>query len=331
MKKTLRCLLVEDSETDAELLVRHLEECYIVHFRRVQEASSLAAALGGEPWDVVLCDYWMPGFGFLPALEVVRQTNLELPFIVVSGSLGEERAVEAMRAGAHDYFMKDKLTRLLPAIEREIQQAQARRERTRHLHRAAWLAAIVDSMGEAVIGTDLHGDITSWNAGAEKLYGFRTDQALGQPAELVVPADLQGEVRRILQSVRQEGRVAEFETTLRLRRKGTPVEVSSAVSAVKDDQGRIIGAAILALDITERKQAEAERQNLIRQLNETLAQIRRLQGLLPICAACKKIRDEHGNWQGLESYISGHSEAQFSHSICPGCAQTLYPEYSAKT
>jgi hypothetical protein len=69
---------------------------------------------------------------------------------------------------------------------------------------------------------------------------------------------------------------------------------------------------------------------MIAELKETLAQVRQLHGLLPICASCKKIRDEKGNWQALESYISGHSEAEFSHSICPTCAQSLYPDFVAK-
>ncbi len=138
------------------------------------------------------------------------------------------------------------------------------------------------------------------------------------------------ETRQILDGVRQGAPLAEFGTTVRLRRDGTPVDVSSAISAVKDENGQVIGVAILAVDITERKQAEEERKKMIQELNETLAQVRSLRGLLPICASCKRIRDEKGHWQALETYISGHSEAEFSHSICPSCAQNLYPEFMDK-
>ncbi len=190
VKKALRALLVEDSELDAALLVRHLEQRYQLQSRRVQDAAAMKEALQQETWDVVLCDYWVPGFGVAPALEMMREHKLDLAFIVVSGAAGEDLAVEAMKAGAHDYIMKGKLTRLVPAIEREIGQAQARRERARTLRKAAWLAAIVDSLGEAVIGTDQAGIITSWNASAERLYGYAAEEALGKTIELVVPPGL---------------------------------------------------------------------------------------------------------------------------------------------
>jgi PAS domain S-box-containing protein len=330
VKKALRALLVEALETDAALLLRHLEQNYQIQSRQVQDAAAMKEALQQETWDVVLCDDLVPGFGVAPAVEIVREHRLDLAFIVVSGTNGEAPAVEAMKAGAHDYLMKDKLTRLVPAIEREIGEARARGERARTLRKAAWLAAIVGSLGEAVIGTDQAGIIISWNASAERLYGYAAEEAIGKAIELVVPPALHEETRQMLEGVRQGGQVSEFEATVRLRRDGTPVDVSSAISAVKDENGQVIGAAILAVDITGRKQAEEERKKMIQELNETLAQVRSLRGLLPICASCKRIRDEKGHWQALETYISGHSEAEFSHSICPSCARSLYPEFTDK-
>ena len=327
VKKTLRALLVEDSEIDAAFLLRHLQQSCHLQFRRVQDAAAMRQALQQDTWDVVLCDDAVPGFGVLPALEIVRELQLDLAFLVVSGAKGEERAVEAMRAGAHDYIMKDDLSRLVPAIEREIPLTRTRRERSRTLRKAAWLAAIVDSLGEAVIGTDQAGIITSWNASAERLYGYAAEEAIGKAIELVVPPALHQETRLLLEGVRQGGQMAELDTTVRLRRDGTRVDVSSAISPVKDETGQVIGAAILAVDITERKEAEAERKKMIQELHETLAQVRSLRGLLPICSSCKKIRDEKGHWQALETYISGHSQAEFSHSICPSCAQRLYSEF----
>jgi PAS domain S-box-containing protein len=329
-RSALRALVVEDSEVDTEMIVRCLEQNYQVHFRRVQDAVGMVEALEQETWDVVLCDYRLPGFGVFTAMELLSARGLDLPFIVVSGQIGEEVAVATMKAGAHDYIMKDKLLRLAPAIEREITQARTRHERARNQHKAAWLAAVVDSMGEAVIGTDLEGRVTSWNAGAEGLYGVPAIEAIGNSLEALAPPDLQAGTRLMLEAVRKGEPVAEFDTTILTRRDGTQVDVSSTVSPVKDESGRLIGIAIVAIDITERKQEERDRQKLIEELKETLGQVRKLHGLLPICAACKKIRDEKGNWQALESYISGHSEAEFSHSICPSCTQSLYPEYVTK-
>jgi PAS domain S-box-containing protein len=312
------------------LVVRSLEQSYQVHFRRVQDAAGMEEALRQEAWDVVLCDYGLPAFGVFPAMELLARRQLDLPFLVVSGEVGEDVAVETIKAGAHDYIMKDRLTRLAPAIEREIARAQTRRDHDRLLRKAAWLAAIVDSMAEAVIGADLDGKITSWNAGAETLYGVPAPEAIGSALVTLAPPALQAETRQMLEAIRKGEPVADFETTILTRRDGTPVDVASAVSAVKDQTGQVIGIAIVASDITERKEAEREHRKMIAELKETLAQVRQLHGLLPICASCKKIRDEKGNWQALESYISGHSEAEFSHSICPTCAQSLYPDFVAK-
>jgi PAS domain S-box-containing protein len=128
----LRVLLIEDSEDDARLVIRALTQAgYQPDQFRVQTAESLKQALAAREWDVVLSDYVMPGFSGPDALEVLKQSGLDLPFIVVSGAIGEDTAVALMKAGAHDYVMKDKLSRLAPAVAREIDEALSRRERHR--------------------------------------------------------------------------------------------------------------------------------------------------------------------------------------------------------
>lgn len=130
--RTLRVLIVEDSEYDAELLVRQLQRArYEVAFERVETAEAMSVALAGNNWDVVMADYVMPHFSGLEALDVLHQSGIDIPFIVLSGKIGENVAVEAMKAGAHDYIMKNNLIRLVPAIERELREAEVRRERRR--------------------------------------------------------------------------------------------------------------------------------------------------------------------------------------------------------
>jgi two-component system cell cycle sensor histidine kinase/response regulator CckA len=127
---TLRVLLVEDVESDAALLVRSLRQGgYDVHHERVQTVGEMRAALRGHPWDVVVSDYRLPQFDAPSALEILKETGLDIPFIVVSGTIGEETAVSMMKAGANDYLMKDNLTRLAPAVERELREARSRRQR----------------------------------------------------------------------------------------------------------------------------------------------------------------------------------------------------------
>ncbi|MBO8141530.1 MAG: response regulator [Firmicutes bacterium] len=130
--KSLRVLVVEDSEDDLHLIRRELVKGgYDPVVRRVDSASALRKALEDDAWDVIVCDYAMPRFSARGALQILKEVGLDIPFIVVSGQIGEDTAVAMMRAGAHDYLMKDNLTRLVPAIDRELREAAIRRERRR--------------------------------------------------------------------------------------------------------------------------------------------------------------------------------------------------------
>lgn len=130
MAKRLRTLIVEDSDDDLELITYELGEGgYDIEHQRVETAQEMNAALDEGGWDVVISDYSLPQFSAPEALTLVQEHGLDLPFIVVSGAIGEETAVAAMKAGAHDYVMKDNLARLVPAVDREIREAQNRRER----------------------------------------------------------------------------------------------------------------------------------------------------------------------------------------------------------
>ena len=132
MGKSLRVLNVEDSEKDMALLARHLQRAgYELVLDRVDTAEALKAALESREWDVILCDYSMPQFNALSANAVLKEMKLDIPFIIISGTVGEDLAVEAMRAGAHDYLMKGNLVRLAPTIERELQESENRRARRR--------------------------------------------------------------------------------------------------------------------------------------------------------------------------------------------------------
>ena len=127
----MRVLIVEDSEDDTTLLVRELRRGgYEVTFQRVETAQELRKALdGSSSWDVVIADYNLPCFSAPAALTLLQESRLDLPFLVVSGTIGEETAAALMKAGAHDYFMKSNLARLIPAIERELKEAEVRQER----------------------------------------------------------------------------------------------------------------------------------------------------------------------------------------------------------
>src|SRR5687768_14847895 len=131
MMAKLRVLMAEDSETDAELVLRELRRSgYEIMWKRVETAETMRAALEKESWDLVLSDWAMPQFSARAALAVLKSSGLDLPFIILSGTIGEDTATEALRAGAHDFLIKDRLARLLPAIERELREARVRRQRS---------------------------------------------------------------------------------------------------------------------------------------------------------------------------------------------------------
>ncbi|MBN1478365.1 GAF domain-containing protein [Candidatus Sumerlaeota bacterium] len=130
MSEPLRALIVEDSEDDALLVVRLLQRGgYDVAFERVETSEAMRSALTREVWEVVLCDHNLPRFDSHRALSVLQESGLDLPFLIISGSIGEETAVAAMKAGAHDFLLKERLGRLVPAVDRELREARVRRER----------------------------------------------------------------------------------------------------------------------------------------------------------------------------------------------------------
>jgi signal transduction histidine kinase len=194
MAKQLRVLIVDDVEDDAHLIVRELRNAgLLLSFERVASRAALQARLL-ESWDVLLCDYSMPGFSAFEALDLVRDTGIDLPFIIVSGTVGEARAVEVMRAGAHDYVFKSNLSRLPLAIERELREAGNRRER-RRLQEQLLLAERMASIGVVAAGVvhEINNPLTVLMGSAElaqRTLSADADPAAHSAQSTVVHAEL---------------------------------------------------------------------------------------------------------------------------------------------
>ena len=162
-KVSLRLLMIEDNPDDEALVLRAIRKGgFNVEHVRVENSEDLLTVLRNKDWDIVLSDYQMPEFNGLAALKIVKDRNKDLPFIIVSGTIGEEVAVEAMRSGAQDYLMKDNLNRLVPAIRRELGDADERRalrEAQRTLRHQAYHDILTGLVSEVPVYRLGYGDL----------------------------------------------------------------------------------------------------------------------------------------------------------------------------
>jgi two-component system cell cycle sensor histidine kinase/response regulator CckA len=261
MADKIRVLMVEDSEDDAALLVRELKRAgYDPVFERVWSGAAIESALARQSWDLVISDHGMPAFTGTEALQIVRRLAPDVPFIFVSGSIGEDIAVAAMRAGAQDYVMKGNIRRLAPAIDRELRESESRRRErlTEEQLRSTGelLRSVFSASPLAIIATDLAGLVTLWNPAAERLFGWTRDEVLGKENP-VVPANAREtiEARRAL--AKQGEAITDVEAR-RLRKDGSAVDVTVTIAATHDRSGRPDGVTVVYQDQTERKQLLAQ-------------------------------------------------------------------------
>src|SRR5689334_9218257 len=273
MTTSLRTLIIDDSADDAELLIRELQrEGYEISAERTDSEPGLKAALDDQTWDIILCDFHMPRFSGLDALRIVRNRNFEVPFIFVSGAMGEDVAVGAMKAGAQDYVMKGNLKRLAPAIQRELRDAAVRRERADAEARQRMMEAryrqILLIAPDAIIAMDDALHITIFNQAAERLFGYGADEAVGQSAEILLPERLIAPVR---EQIRLFGASAEMQMQVRgpdrlsaRRKNGMEFPAEVYVSKMIEDRRTIFTAIIR--DITDRESM----MTTLRQANQTL-------------------------------------------------------------
>jgi diguanylate cyclase (GGDEF)-like protein/PAS domain S-box-containing protein len=265
----LRTLIVEDSEDDTLLLVDQLEieGGRSVDWQRVETEQALTEALQ-QHWDIVLSDYTMPHLSGMRALEVVRQYDLDLPFIFVSGTIGENTAVKAMKSGAQDYVMKDNLSRLMPAVERELEEAQLRRERRQAEQGLRKLSLVVEQAADGVLITDPNGLIEYINPAFERMTGYGRDEVIGnKPSLLKSGRHDQAFYQSIWQTV-TKGEI--FRGTLINRRKdGDLFYEEKVITPLKDEQGHVTHLVSTGRDITERVKADEARAQLVAILEAT--------------------------------------------------------------
>jgi PAS domain S-box-containing protein len=208
MSKPLRLLLIEDSEDDAALVVHELwRSGFDPDWLRVETAAALSAALAFRPWDIIIADHNLPAFNAPAALALVRQAELDVPFLIVSGSIGEELAVGVMKQGAADYLFKDRLGRLGGAVQHALEEGRLREEKRQADQRlqesARRLRAIFEHSSDGLSLLDASGTVVFASPSVTPILGYALEEFLGRNAfDMVHPEDLpdlRGQFARLLE------------------------------------------------------------------------------------------------------------------------------------
>lgn len=261
MTRPLRALIIDDSPDDAGLLARELARCgYALEHRRADSAASVRAALRDGTWDIIFCDWSMPGFGAPEAVALVRGQGLDLPFVIISGTVGEETAVEALKAGADDFILKDRLARLESVVERELREAEVRRQRhraeTAHRESERKYRRIVETAREGIWVIDADNRRTYMNRRMAEMLGTSPEGALG--TSLFDFADEQW-VSVAQRSIERRRRgIAEQHDFQFRRRDRSEFWASLATNPITDDAGVYVGALAMVTDITEQRRLQAQ-------------------------------------------------------------------------
>jgi diguanylate cyclase (GGDEF)-like protein/PAS domain S-box-containing protein len=268
-KTPLNALIVEDLEDDAMLLASRLaREGFRLHWCRVDSEEDMEAALSQEPWDIVFSDYSMPRFRGDLALEITRRHDPDLPFIFVSGTIGEDTAVACMKAGAQDYVMKHDLARLAPAVRRELEDARARREQRRTEQELRQLSLAVEQSADSVFITDARGRIEYVNPAFEQLSGYLSQEVVGRTPALVKSDRHDGEYFQRMWATLLAGAV--FRDTMVNRRKdGSLFYEEKTITPLTENSGEITHFVSTGRDVTDRMRAEEARARLVAILEAT--------------------------------------------------------------
>lgn len=278
-------------------------------------------SLEEAPVELVLIDLGLPDISGIDVLKRIKTDHPLMEAIILTGNATLDSAIEATNQGAFSYLTKPyEIELLLINIRRAIEKQRAEIDLKENEHRLKLLLDTLPS-GVIIVDPDTH-TITDVNAAAVRMIGAAREEIIGKPCHrFVCPAEV-GKC-----PVTDLGSLIENSDRQLLTAQGKSIEIVKTVVPFKFDGHNYLVENFI--DITERKHLEEEREELINALKDALENVKKLSGMLPICASCKKIRDDKGYWNQLEAYISKHSEVLFSHGICPDCKEKALKEIAA--
>jgi PAS domain S-box-containing protein len=270
MKSSFRILYLEDDRTDVELVRARLEDeglaCNIMH---VETQADFVAALNNGGFDVILADYKLPSFDGLTALSIAREKAPEVPFIFLSGTMGEELAIDTLKKGATDYVLKQKLSRLRPAICRALEESDEHLERRKAEEALEQLSRqnelILNSAGEGIFGLDLDGNITFVNSSAAQMLGYRVREIMGKHGHKVwhhsrSDGSPYPEAECPICAACKDGIIRRMKNEIFWKKDGTSFPVAYTSTPILEG-GKLIGSVVTFSDITKRRKEEEELRN----------------------------------------------------------------------
>lgn len=295
MGKPIRVLVVDDSEDDGLLMIRQLKQGgFDPTSEQVETPEAMSEIIDNKSWDVILCDYSMPHFSASAALDLYRERGLDIPFIIVSGAIADEAAVAAMKAGAHDYIMKNNLARLSPAVDRELREAKIRKERRKAVEELRkseekYRTLFEESRDAIYIGSE-QGNFIDFNQSTMNLFGYAKKELVEMNAEDVfVNTD---EYKKMQEILAQKGSIREFEAKLR-KKNGTEMFCLITSTARRARDKSIVGYQGIIRDISDLVDSRKE-------IDNTLGKLRKaLRGTIQAMALTVETRDP---------YTAGHQQ-----------------------
>ena len=252
MSKPLRALILEDLDSDALLLLRELRRGgFEVDYRQVDNAGDMRVALREREWDIILSDYSMPSFDAPAALEIVKELGVDVPFIIISGTVGEDAAVAAMKAGASDFFAKGKLVRLVPTVERELREASGRSQRREA--EARFSTAFQASPIGIAISRLSDGRVMDVNPQFLRVFGYTRESIIGKNAAELTLWGVPAQREAILRDLNHTNMVSNVEVEINHVSNHQVYALLSAAKVELDNEPCLL---TMIHDITDRRNAE---------------------------------------------------------------------------
>jgi PAS domain S-box-containing protein len=260
MKSELRILMLEDDDADAELIKHELHKANIAfESQRVDTKDAFRKKLFDFEPDLILADYTLPAFDGSSALRMVKEKYPDVPFIFVSGTIGEDFAIESLKSGATDYVLKDRLSRLVPAVNRALSEAKEkieyRKARKALEESEKRFRSVVQSANDAIILTDGKNNIISWNKSAQAIFGYLEEEVIGKSIQHIMPCRNENE-KKIWYSglADKSGIIGKTIETYGLRKDDSKIPLD--ISIATWNTGDQTFYSVIMRDITERKRAE---------------------------------------------------------------------------